>query len=103
MARSLKFRKKRNCTIRVAKTKVLISFAVTVSLFSHNVNGNLSKCTWESEKQSLGANCCYFTGSEGETQSTRKNRHAVQTSPGDRVRIVSWYLGAVVFVSIIGG
>ena len=71
MARSLKFRKKRNCTIRVAKTKVLISFAVTASLFSHNVNGNLSKChTGESEKQSLGVNCCYFTGSEEVTQPT---------------------------------
>ena len=32
MARNLKFRKKRGCTIRVAKTKALISFAVTVKL-----------------------------------------------------------------------
>ena len=32
IARSLKFRKKRNCTIRVAKTKALISFAVTAKL-----------------------------------------------------------------------
>ena len=31
-ARSLKFRKKRKCTIRVAKTKALISFAVTAKL-----------------------------------------------------------------------
>ena len=32
MARGLKFRKKRDCTIRVAKTKALISFAVTAKL-----------------------------------------------------------------------
>ena len=47
-ARNFRFRKSRDCTIRVAKTKALISFAVTVKLifvflfayaksqFSHN-------------------------------------------------------------------
>ena len=33
-ARNFEFRKKRNSTIRVAKTKALISFAVTAPLFS---------------------------------------------------------------------
>ena len=32
MARDFKFRKKRDCTIRVAKTKTLISFTVTAKL-----------------------------------------------------------------------
>ena len=39
-ARSLKFSsyvERRNCTIRVAKTKALISFAVTDCWFSHEV------------------------------------------------------------------
>ena len=36
MARSLKFRKKRDCTIRVAKTKALISFAYAKVRFSHD-------------------------------------------------------------------
>ena len=32
------FRKQRNCTIGIAKTKVMISFAVTAPLFSHMQN-----------------------------------------------------------------
>ena len=32
MARGFRFKKKRKCTIRVAKTKMLISFAVTAKL-----------------------------------------------------------------------